>query len=168
MKRIFCVCCVLALLCLTTLSVYAADTQKGMNLQVSTNVINRPAFSMEIPSTIPMGDLVRTAESSPVSRSFSVKVTGADTLSGQRIEVFVGSDSGSFAMYCDQVALPFAVYGQAEGGTPLASGDRLAVFEADGEQAGRIVIDQKDITASGVYAGTIRFTVKVTETGSGE
>ncbi len=162
MKKLLCILSVFALLSLTTLPVYATDNT-GMNLTVTTNVINYPNFTISIPATIPLGNLERTETSTIASKEFSVTVSGTETLSSQKVEVFVSSESGDFKLYCGSDALDFEIYNQATGGTPLQSGALFATFTADREQKGRIEVDRADIRVAGSYAGTVRFIVKVSE-----
>ena len=165
LKMIFLCILSVCLISLTSLSVFAteATSSSGVNIQVSTNVINYPSFSMEIPTTIPMGELQRTASSSVVSKSFSVKMNAEQALSGQKVDVYLKTPDGQFVLTSGVYSLAYTVYNRESGGDPMTSGDLFASFTEAGEQKGRVEVDQVNITAEGTYAGTIQFVVVVSE-----
>ncbi|MBQ8431321.1 MAG: hypothetical protein IJX28_00405 [Clostridia bacterium] len=162
-KAFFLVFLALCLISSATVSVFAADpvTSGSTSLQVSTEYITYPDFSLVVPSTIPIGDIQRTATSSIKSAAFSITLSNAKDLEGRFVEVAVSVPSGEFALYNGVYSLPYALYNQASGGTALKNGDIFTVFTEDREAKGRVEVDEMNIPAAGEYSGVLQFVVTV-------
>lgn len=154
----------IAIISFSTLTVYAAGN--SVVIEATTTLNNEPDFMISIPTEIPMEDIQRTAESSIKSKSFSVKLSDAEGLDGKQVEVAVFAPGDTFALYYDVYSLPYQLFNQATGGTPLKSGDLFATFAQSGEVTGRVEVDEMNIPATGTYSGSLQFIVTVKDNAS--
>lgn len=153
----------LLLVCAGSVCAEEPETQGNVSISATTELRNTPAFTVNIPQSIPMGTLQRAAtQKSYADTAFQVSLSGAETLGEKTVLVKLSTADGQFKLYNGSYALPFEV---KIGDTVLKSGDVLASFTAASHQAtsGKIVIDRYDIAAEGVYAGVLIFTVSVSE-----
>ena len=163
-KSIFLIVLSILIMSFSTVAVYAKSN--SVVIEATTTLNNTPDFMISIPTVIPMEDIQRTAESSVKSKSFSVKLNDAEGLDGKQVDVFVQTPGGSFDLYCDVYRLPYQLFNQADGGTPLASGDLFASFTQSGEVMGRVEVDEMNIPATGTYSGSLQFLVTVKDKAS--
>ncbi|MBE6553523.1 MAG: hypothetical protein E7666_04180 [Ruminococcaceae bacterium] len=138
------------------------SSSTSTSITVETVAISKPEFTLSIPSTIPIGTLERSESDSIKSVSFEVGVSELTYLNGKQIQVSVSAENGFYLFYNDY-RLPYQVYNQETGGTPLANDSVFHVFERDETIKGRLEINEADIRASGTYGGSMIFTVSVVQ-----
>ncbi len=162
-KAILLVILALCMVSFTTLPIFAAEAtgSNSTSIQVSTEYITYPDFSFNVPPTIPIGEIQRTAVSSIKSVEFTVSISGSENLEGRFVEVVVKAPDDEFALHHGVYSLPYSLYNTASGGTPLKSGDLFAAFFGDDVRKGRIEVDEMNIPATGTYSGVIQFEVTV-------
>ncbi|MBQ8439952.1 MAG: hypothetical protein IJX19_04770 [Clostridia bacterium] len=167
-KSLFLILLSICVISFTTVTVFAAGAPSGgsTTIQVTTTIDNSPDFMLSIPTSIPMEDIQRTAESSIKSKSFSIELSNAPDMMGQQVDIAVATPDGIFALYYDVYSLPYQLYNQASGGTPLKSGDLFASFTQNGEVTGRVEVDEMNIPATGTYSGSLQFIVTVKDRNS--
>lgn len=164
-KTLFTILLTLCVLSFTTLPLFAEAPENGsFGIQVSTEIINYPDFSITIPTVIPIGEIQKSAETSIKSTAFSVEVTELEELENQRIDVTLISPDGEFYLYSGVYRIPYEVFNLETGGTALESGDLFASFMEAGEVKGRIEVDESTIPAEGSYGASVQFVVEVKET----
>lgn len=147
--------------CAEEAQLLTAETDGGINISATTEVQNTPAFTVNIPQTIPMGSLQRAATEGAYSdASFEVSVSDIDSLGAKEIQVKISTADGAFKLYNGIYELPYEV---KIGGSVLKNGDTFARFSLEDHSAvsGKIVIDRYDIAAEGTYTGVLLFTVSV-------
>ena len=132
------------------------------SITVETVAISKPEFTLSIPSTIPLGELERSETDSIKSVSFEVGVSELTYLNGKQVQISVSAADG-FYLYYNEYRLPYQVYNQEAGGTPLTNGSVFHTFESDETVEGRLEINEADIRASGTYGGSMIFTVSILE-----
>ncbi|MBQ8310811.1 MAG: hypothetical protein IJX80_07355 [Clostridia bacterium] len=148
-----------ALLLSTTLTVSAEQ----QSTPVSATVIaqNSPTFTLTIPATLETESVTRTSESTPYSIPFEITMSDLSALNGKTVFLHLYSGDDGFNLRNENTLLPFTVYGPLDPVTPLKNGDLFASFTEAKTETGRIQIDQKDITSSGSYSGSILFSVTI-------
>lgn len=153
----------------TILPLFAAAPADGSTgIQVSTEIVNYPDFTISIPTVIPLGEIQRTAETSIKSADFSVTVSDLEPLEDQRIDVSLISPDGEFYLYSGVYRIPYEIFNLESGGTALESGDVFASFTQSGEVKGRVEVDQSKILAEGTYGASVQFVVEVKRSESAE
>lgn len=138
-----------------------AETDAGVNITATTALRNNPTFTVNIPQSIPLGNLQRAAtDGSYANADFSVSVSNVTELGDKTVQVKLSTADGAFMLYNGAYALPYEV---KKGDSILKSGDVFAAFSAEEGDAvsGKIVVDRYDIAAEGVYTGILIFTVSV-------
>lgn len=142
---------------------FAADLNgektKGDSIITAKTTLSAPTYTITIPTTIPVEELVKTSTSSVKSTSFDVTASDIANLGEQKVKVSISTADGNFNLSDGTHSLPYQVYSAASGGTALVNGGLYASFTANGTVTGRVDIDQKDIPAAGKYAGTLTFTI---------
>lgn len=124
-----------------------------------------PSYSVEIPSTLSLGELkltdAREDGSHILSAELKITATDVNYLFGEKsIRVTVNAEGGSFALADGEYRLPYSVYG-AIGEDALLPGDTFAVFTQSQSVVGKITVDQSLITREGSYKGRLIFEVSV-------
>lgn len=161
------------MICSMSMTAFAADTDLGpdttsgnTNITANTSILGEPAYTVTIPSIIPVGDLTKTAATSVKSTAFAVSAADVTDLGSKKVDVSISTTDGNFNLSDGTHNLPYQVFNVASEGTALASGDLFTTFTADGEVSGRVDIDQVNIEAAGSYTGTLTFTIKLSESDS--
>ena len=136
----------------------------------ATAVIPAPTYTVSIPATLGANDLMQSSTVSNRSIPFTISVSNVDNLFGeQQVEVAISTESGEFILIneAESHQLIYQVYKNATGGTPLSSGDVIAVFteSATTSVSGRIEIDQSQIVYTDEYFGTLIFDISLVPTG---
>lgn len=159
------------MICTMSMTVFAADTDLGpdatsgnTDITAKTSIPGEPAYTVNIPSTIQVGDLTKTAATSVKSTTFVVSAANVTDLGSKQVDVSISTADGSFNLSDGTHNLPYQVFNVASNGTALASSDLFTTFTADGEVTGRIDIDQANIEAAGDYTGTLTFTIALNDT----
>ena len=141
------------------------DEIKQQTQITMTATVPAPTFAISIPATLGVGSLTQknAGDTDAVSTTaFEVRASNVDHLFGEKqIVIDVSAPDGVFCLMDEEFPLPYSLYNTANGGEPLQSGDRFAVFLENGTAEGRIEIDQSQITRQGSYSGRILFTVSV-------
>ena len=154
---------VMLLLCLSMLLTMTLPISAEQSTTVSATVIarNAPSYHISIPATIEVTELSYTAESTVYSKEFDVTVSDLSAMNGTQITLRLYTGEHGFYLCNDSTGslLPFAVHGPITPDTPLQSGDVFARFAAEKTETGSIRIDRKDILASGIYTGSILFSI---------
>lgn len=135
------------------------DTTSGNTQVTATTTTGEPAYTVTIPSTIPVGQISKTASTSIKSTTFEVKASDVADLGSKQVNVSISTADGSFKLSDGSHALPYQVFNVASEGTALASGDLFASFTEAKTVTGRVDIDQANIEAAGEYTGTLTFTI---------
>lgn len=125
--------------------------------------VNVPTYTTTIPAEIDLGILRKSDTESIKTAAFEVTVSDVKNMDGKQVNVSVSTAGENFNLMKDTVALPFKVFNQATGGTALNSGDNFASFTENKTVAGRVEVDQMDITAAGSYSGTVTFNIALVD-----
>lgn len=159
------------MICTMSMTAFAADTDLGpdttsgdTNITANTSIPGEPAYTVTIPSTIPVGDLTKTAATSVKSTTFVVSAADVADLGSKQVDVSISTVDGNFNLSDGTHNLPYQAFNVASDGAALASGDLFTTFTADGEVTGRVDIDQVNIEAAGSYTGTLTFTIALNDT----
>ncbi len=120
---------------------------------------NSPIYTVVVPQEISSAeDLQRTETTSYHKEEFTISVPEALFLDGKQITVRVWDENGTFVLKNadGSSTLPYEVFSDAEANA-LQNGDVFASFTEIGSQSGFVRIDQKNITQSDIYTGSLRF-----------
>lgn len=126
-----------------------------------------PAYTVTIPSTIPVGQISKTSTSNIKSTNFEVTVSDVADLESRQVVVSVSTTDGGFKLSDGEHDLPYQVYNVAEGGEALTNNGIFTNFTEGGTVTGRVDIDQVNIAAPGDYSGILTFTISLSDTGGG-
>ena len=149
-----------------------APTVMGVPMTFTTSVPS-PTYSIQIPSTVDVGELRQASEDSEDRyhlTKFTVTAKDVDNLFDEKeiqISVKSNDEGGIFALRdTNGVTLPFELFAEEGAQTPINSGDVFARFEANGSVDTWLRIDQSKITQSGIYNGVLIFSYTVENIGN--
>lgn len=133
----------------------------------ATATIPSPTYTVTIPSTVDAGALTQKKSSDAdkiKSTEFTVSASSVENLFGaKKIIVTLSTAGGSFELADGDSKLAYSVFNEQSGGSALQSGAAFTEFTAEGNQTGRIEIDQSAITRRGSYTGTMTFTISLAD-----
>ena len=139
-------------------SVISSETSGGTSITAETVLVTTPKFSISVPTGIPIGDIAKTEKSSIKSAPFTVSVSNFAEMEGKQVQVVLSTPYEAFCLWCGDHILPYEVFAQERGGTPIAMNGIFYTFTASGTVTGRVEVDQLDIPAEGTYGGILNFT----------
>ena len=134
----------------------------GTQISVSATAVSRPVFTVSIPSGIPVGEIVRSDDTSIVSKDFNVVFSGVTYLNGKSINLTISAPNDLFLLYCGNATLEYELYKKNSTQT-FQSGNVFATVTSDQTVTGTVKIDQADIRVPGEYAGQLTFSVSVSD-----
>lgn len=138
-------------------------TVKAVAIDNPAPPVNVPTYTTTIPAELNLGTLRKSSDSNIKQMGFEVKVADVQNLDGKQVHIAISVSEDGFNLKNGSNALPYQVFNTAEGGTALKNNDTFVDFTADATQAGRIEVDQANITAVGNYSGTLTFTIALAE-----
>lgn len=146
-----------------TLDSQQSATVKAVAIDNPAPPVNVPTYTTTIPAELDLGTLRKSSVSNIKQMGFEVKVADVQNLDGKQVHIAISVGEDGFNLKNGSNALPYQVFNTAEGGTALKNNGTFVDFTADATQAGRIEVDQANITAVGNYSGTLTFTIALAE-----
>lgn len=122
---------------------------------------NVPTYTTTIPAELNLGTLNKSTTTSIKQQGFEVKVADVKNLDGKQVHITISVGDDGFNLKSGNKVLPYKVFNSSQDGTALTNGGTFVDFTADGTQAGRIEVDQADITTVGSYSGTLTFNISL-------
>lgn len=138
-------------------------TVKAVVIDNQPPVENVPTYTTTIPAELNLGTLKKSTTTSIKQQGFEVKVADVKNLDGKQVHITISVGDDGFNLKSGNNVLPYKVFNLSQDGTALTSGGTFVDFTADGTQAGRIEVDQKDITTAGNYSGTLTFNISLAD-----
>lgn len=145
----------------------AVNASNVLDIAFTTVAKRDPTYIITIPATIDLGTLTRmdvSATDAAAIKEQAFNITASDVqnlFDNKKVVVRIAADSLALTEASGTAVLPFSVYTSGNSSALTGVNDVFAQFGSNGSHSGKITIDQRQITKTGNYSGTLTFNVSV-------